>query len=288
MESPNLVQIFGSYQAWQGAEDTWFINFMNGSENMYLLEGTEKALLIDTGWGAGNLRQFVEKLTDKPISVVNTHFHPDHAGGNGEFSSVMVSAGWVTDMPSMKGDLAPFDFDRLPHPDYQKVVVGEGTVIDLGNRTVEIMDVQPAHCNSSLFLFDRANGLFFTGDELEAGQVNLFDNSRNTAAPYNVARRLENARANYARIKALEDRITMLLPNHNGFPIAFSYVDDFLGLIDHIYQGDALIEDKLNHPFIDKDPKAPFLCRVRWNKASIFIRKDEVMKVYGQERQAER
>jgi len=46
---PSLEQIFGSYVAWQAKEGTWFINFMNGSENMYLLEGEEKALLIDTG-----------------------------------------------------------------------------------------------------------------------------------------------------------------------------------------------------------------------------------------------
>ena len=35
---------------------------------MYLLEGDEKALLIDTGYGAENLREYVEKLTSKPIS----------------------------------------------------------------------------------------------------------------------------------------------------------------------------------------------------------------------------
>ena len=41
---------------------------MGDSEYMYLLEGDEKALLIDTGYGAGNLREYVEKLTSKPIS----------------------------------------------------------------------------------------------------------------------------------------------------------------------------------------------------------------------------
>jgi len=67
---PDLKQIFGSYTAWKADDATWFINFMNGSENMYLLEGDEKALLIDTGYGAGNLRAFVETLTDKPVLVV--------------------------------------------------------------------------------------------------------------------------------------------------------------------------------------------------------------------------
>lgn len=61
MEEPSLEMIFGNYTAWQAKEGTWFINFMNGSENMYLLEGEEKALLLVTGYGAGNLRKFVVK-----------------------------------------------------------------------------------------------------------------------------------------------------------------------------------------------------------------------------------
>ena len=83
MQQPTPEQIFGTYVPWEAKKGTWFINFMNGSQNIYLLEGKEKAMLIDTGWGAGNLRACVEKLTDKPLIVVNTHFHPDHSAGNG-------------------------------------------------------------------------------------------------------------------------------------------------------------------------------------------------------------
>ena len=49
---PDLLDIFASYTSWKYNEDTWIINFMDGSQNMYLLEGDEKALLIDTGWGS--------------------------------------------------------------------------------------------------------------------------------------------------------------------------------------------------------------------------------------------
>ena len=64
---------------------------------MYLLEGDEKALLIDTGYGAENLREYVEKLTSKPILVVNTHYHPDHAAGNGEFEAVYMNRNYRVD-----------------------------------------------------------------------------------------------------------------------------------------------------------------------------------------------
>lgn len=282
MEAPNLEQIFGSYVAWKADEQTWFINFMNGSENMYLLEGEKKALLIDTGYGAGNLRAFVEKLTEKPLLVVNSHYHPDHSAGNGEFERVYMSSGAAVDAPSVElPGAVPFDISKLPHPDYEKIYVGEGDSFDLGGRVIEVLDVKPAHCNSSLFFLDRGRRMLFCGDELEAGQVMMFDNSKNPNAPYDVRERLENFRANNCRLKALEDAYDWILPNHNGYPIAKSYIDDYIDLVDAVFAGTAAIEDKLNHPFVEMDPNSVNLCRVRWKKASIFIVKKEVMKVYG-------
>ena len=47
---------------------------------MFLIVGEEKAMLIDTGYGEGNLREIVEGITDKPVMVVDTHGHFDHIG----------------------------------------------------------------------------------------------------------------------------------------------------------------------------------------------------------------
>lgn len=282
---PTLEQIFGSYSSWEAKEGTWFINFMNGTENMYLLEGDERALLIDTGYGAGNLRAFVEKLTNKPIVVVNTHFHPDHAAGNGEFEIVYMSKGAEMDAPStLNPGAVPFDLTKLPYPDYQKIYVGEGDVIELGNRTIEVLDVKPAHCNSSLFFLDRKEGMLFCGDEIDAGQVMLFDNSQNPEAPYDVQERMINFRDNMLRLKKLDTAYEWLLPNHNGYPLAKSYIDDFIDLVDAVFAGTAEIEDKLNHPFVEMDQKADKLCRVRFKRASIFIEKEEVLKICGKEK----
>lgn len=279
MNQPSLEEIFGSYMAWKLDDTTWCINFMNGTENIYLLEGEEKALLLDTGWGAGNLRDFVEKLTDKEILVANTHFHPDHAAGNGEFEKVFMSEGAEIDKPSVGP--GPFDLSKLPYPNYERVYIGEGDKIELGGRTIEVLEVLPAHCNSSLFFLDRGHRMFFTGDELEAGQVNLFDNSNNPNAPYNVKEILDNFCKNNKRILELSGEFDYLLPNHNGVAIGKCYAQEFIELVEHIYTGDALVEDKLNHKYIEMDPKAPKLCRVRHKNASIFIKKSLLMEVYG-------
>lgn len=280
MQQPSLEEIFGSYMAWKLDDTTWCINFMNGTQNLYLLEGEEKALLLDTGYGTGTLREFVERLTDKEIIVANTHFHPDHSAGNGEFQKVFVSKGAEIDAPSING-FGPFDLNKLSYPDYEKIYIGEGDKIELGGRTVEVLEALPAHCNSSLFFLDRGHKMFFTGDELEAAQVLLYDNSNNPNAPYNVKERLDNFYKNNKRILELSEEYDYILPNHNGVVIAKSYVQEFIELVEHIYSGDAVIEDKLKHKFIEMDPKAPELCRVRYKNASIFIKKVLLMNVYG-------
>lgn len=280
MEAPNLTQIFGTYVSWKLDSATWIINFMNGSQNMYLLEGNDKALLIDTGWGAGNLRAYVERLTDKPLLVANTHYHPDHAAGNGEFESVYVSKTYALDEASMGG--VPFDITKLPYPDYEKVCVGSGDSIDLGGRKIEIIEARPAHSNSTLFFFDESHGMFFSGDDYESTQVLMYTGDNNPSLRFDIRNRLDNLKQNALDILSRKDSIRYLLPNHNGAPIAMDYIDDFIGLVDHIYKGDAIIEDKLNHPFIEQDDIAPQLCRVRWGLASIFVRKADVLEVYGE------
>lgn len=62
-----------------------------GMELMYLVEGAHTAALIDTGSGIGYLRAYVERLTDKPLIVLLTHGHVDHAMGAGPFERVYMS-----------------------------------------------------------------------------------------------------------------------------------------------------------------------------------------------------
>lgn len=277
MEEPSLVEVFGSYMAYRITADTFVISFMNGTEYMYLLEGQTRALLIDTGWGAGNLRAFVTGLTDLPVVVANTHYHPDHAGGNGEFEEVLMSSGSETDRFAVgKPGLTPFDTSKLPHPDYKHTFVGTGDEIDLGGRVIEVYNARDAHCFSSLFFFDRANGLFFCGDEFEAGQVNLFDNSCNPDSPYDARTCVNNFTANAQFIKSLAPAITYLLPNHNGTPIALSYIDDFLSLASEIISGTAVPLSDLKNRYIAADPKAPSLCRVEHGSAAVIMKRSDV------------
>ena len=56
-----------------------------GGEQSYLIEGREKAMLIDGLAGVGSLKVFVRELTDLPVTLVNTHGHVDHIGADFEY-----------------------------------------------------------------------------------------------------------------------------------------------------------------------------------------------------------
>ena len=60
-------------------------------DSVFLLVGTERALLLDTGIGLGDLRGLVEEITDKPYDVVITHGHMDHVGGAAWFDKVYLN-----------------------------------------------------------------------------------------------------------------------------------------------------------------------------------------------------
>lgn len=60
--------------------------------NSYLVLGSRRAVLFDTGMGIGNIREVVERLTDLDVLVINSHYHFDHVGGNSRFAQIAIHA----------------------------------------------------------------------------------------------------------------------------------------------------------------------------------------------------
>ena len=77
------------YPMVQFKKDTWEIDEFDCA-SMFLLIGTEKAMLIDCGMGIGDLRGAVEMLTDKPILLVLSHGHIDHTGNVRQFGEAWI------------------------------------------------------------------------------------------------------------------------------------------------------------------------------------------------------
>lgn len=155
----------------------WIISD-HGSDNIYLVEGSDSALLIDTGLGVADLATRVRKITDLPFAVINTHGHPDHAGSNYQFSKVYIhpadsAAARAYNSPetrqsaskNMTGETAPPSeelFNGTPF-NTELIPVREGHLFRLGGRNIRVIEA-PGHTPGEICLLDIENRLLFTGD----------------------------------------------------------------------------------------------------------------------------
>ncbi|MFR8170146.1 MAG: MBL fold metallo-hydrolase [Marvinbryantia sp.] len=148
------------FQSEKIAPGTW--KNVSDGDYFYLVEGDEEALVIDSGYGCGNVREYCQSLTEKPVRyIANTHDHFDHTANNVYFDCAFMAAESVPLATRPFPSFAGIDFPR----DYKIEVIDEGYVFHLGNRDLEVFKM-PDHAVGSLLFLDRKERLLFAGDEL--------------------------------------------------------------------------------------------------------------------------
>jgi glyoxylase-like metal-dependent hydrolase (beta-lactamase superfamily II) len=196
----------------------------------FLIVGSGRAVLFDSGLGVAPIGPVVKRITGLPVTVINSHTHFDHVGGNAEFVDVR-NLDTPYSLASARGEVSEslreyasetLAEDRvcgaLPAgvtsrdyaiPTWRVAAhVREGEVIDLGDRRVEVLGT-PGHTPDSLSLLDRANGLLFTGDTYYSGEIYLWTPETDLAA-YTVS---------IEKLARLEPGLKKILPAH-GPPVA--------------------------------------------------------------------
>ncbi|HET6347172.1 MAG TPA: MBL fold metallo-hydrolase [Myxococcota bacterium] len=139
---------------------------------IYLLFGTQKALLLDTGATASAatfpLRQTVEGLltahygaAQRPqiqLIVAHSHAHGDHRAADGQFAGQAAT----TVVGTSQAAVAAF-FGVQTWPD-------QVVSYDLGDRVLQVIPI-PGHEASHIALYDARTGLLLTGDSLYPGRL---------------------------------------------------------------------------------------------------------------------
>lgn len=189
-----------------------------------LLIGKEKAILIDTGCGIGNLRKAVEEVTDKPIILVNTHTHLDHLGSNHQFDEItmldhplphhfaekgaphqklqteilaenLVTPPWPQGFDRRSFYLPPFSVSRW---------FKDGERLHLGGEELEVIHTPGEACDH-VCLLDRAHRLLFCGDILLHGPV--WTHLEGGSLPELIT--------SYRKLMSYFDEFDHLMPGHN-------------------------------------------------------------------------
>lgn len=134
---------------------------INPYVDMYLIEGSHRALLVDAGDSNGDLMGYLRKLTDKPIDLLITHGHGDHVAGMAQFEKVYMSHKDIGILNTFTG----FNVDKS-----MVVDLHDREIFDLGHCKIEVI-MLPGHTYGSVVLLDRERQLLFTSDSLGSGTI---------------------------------------------------------------------------------------------------------------------
>ena len=246
----SLPQKIGTFQSWfevyKVSDGTFAICEPGHWEGVisYLIEGRNEAVLFDTGMGIGDIKKVVEQLTRLKVSVVNSHTHFDHIGGNHQFDEIAVFDNKVEierletgkTIEELRGEMTQENLYRpLPkgfNSEMYRILPSKPTrllkheeLIDLGNRKLKVLHT-PGHSPGCICLLDMKSRELFTGDTFYLSS--LF-------AHFPESDFLTYSRtANY--LASLEPSISVLRPSHDDSRCQPFAESEFLVRLAKAYQ----------------------------------------------------
>ncbi len=220
------------------SEDTWRIE--DEGVRFFLLAGTNKALLIDSGMQIHNAKEIAGQLVSLPVELLNTHGDRDHVGSNDEFESFYMhpaEASNYYNTQKKKGNFVP---------------VENGDVIDLGGRRLEIISI-PGHTPGSVAILDVDNRVLYGGDTVQDGTIFMFGVQREFHAYLHSLKKLE----------ALSGQFDSIYPSHGTIPVKPDLIPKLHEAALKVLAGDIKAEDAEFHGMALKKYDAgcaSFLC----------------------------
>ena len=182
----------------------------------FLIEGENRALLIDAGSDTGEMKQIVERLTDKPYSLVITHADPDHIHCLSQFAEAWMSPSEYSKLHNETGT------DPVLHP------LWDGDIFDLGGITLEVI-MNPGHTNGCCTFLDRKNRRLIGGDSIQrGGELYMYGDYRDLLAAIHS---LERIRDKYMA------SFDLIYPAHAECPIPASVIPELRDRLEDMLHG---------------------------------------------------
>ena len=222
-----------------------------GDPWMYLIIGGQKAMLVDTGFGLGDLKGLCSVLAPgKELIVVNTHGHPDHAYGNAQFEKVYCHE---YDVPMLRaqnehlwdylfegsdrisGKTIWAEFDRediIPFCPYEIIGCPDGHMFDLGGDfEVELIHMGGHTAGCCAFL-EKKTGSLFIGDDLISMRVGM--HAAPPDAPYSEFMTVSTMRSAFRRLSSRKAEFSHVYTGHFATDLENTTIDSMLEACDAI------------------------------------------------------
>ncbi|MBQ9118284.1 MAG: MBL fold metallo-hydrolase [Clostridia bacterium] len=232
-----------------------------GQVYVYLLVGKERAALIDSGYGGKRWDKLIKKYTDKPVTVLITHAHIDHALGARFFDEAYVHEAdegiWYesNDKAFLATNFARFTPPVLDEEEREFLLPPQSVVeadrplpkffagrteFDLGGRKLLIVHT-PGHSQGCCCFIDEGSGACFTGDTLSK-YVWLQLRESTTLSTFEES--LRSLKNQFER-----EGVEVIYPAHGEKMPAIETVYKYFSLIEKIKRGETL-QKPLHHPIV--------------------------------------
>lgn len=193
--------------------DTWRIE--DNDVRFFVLEGTEKAVMIDSGMNTSDAGEIAGRLTSKPLELLNTHADRDHISGNSAFGRFYMHP-------------AEEENYRAAGGAGTVVPLSEGQIIELGNRPLEIIEI-PGHTPGSVAILDINRRVLISGDSVQDGKIFMFGKFRN----------LKEYIPSMKKLLKYADRFDSIYPSHGSIPVEPGIIPKLIEDAEQILAGKA-------------------------------------------------
>ena len=256
--------LYGIYtESLDGMGDPW----------IYLILGPEKAMLIDTGFGVGDLKGLVNEISgNMPLIVVNTHCHFDHSWGNFQFERVYCHEHEVPCLKAKQnphiwdylfdehGDCIWTQFDRndiIPFQNYEIVGCPNGHLFNLGGDYEIELVFLPGHTPGHAAFLDKTNRILFAGDDACFGAV--FIPGPEPGDPYGKYATVSEFRNQLAKLVTRVDEFDGIFPGRGLVDLGTIMLVNILEACDSVLAKPEACDNKVEMTFGG-------VSRVRYNK----------------------
>lgn len=231
--------------------------------HMYLVTGTKRAALVDTGLGmSGDLDKVVRSLTNLPVVCLVTHCDPDHAGSAAQFNDIHMSNRdqILMDNGSL-AKMARFGTAQAVADDKERVRyfkkhmvkaetflyknIEDGEVFDLGGRSLVAISL-PGHTEGSMCFWNKEDNYCLVGDAVA--------NINSPVLFFKKCLPLEEYKDNLIQFIAQVGEDCQLYSGHNEDALSKDLISEILSLCDEVLHRKTQNDVPYMPPFLKEAP----------------------------------
>ncbi len=207
-----------------------------GGVRIFAFTGGERPLIIDSGYGKGDLKTALNEVAPEIGEMLLTHTDRDHMGGASLFSKVYMHPDEEEHFGSFDGSIS---------------YVNDGDIINAGMYKLRVIHL-PGHTPGSIALLCEEHGFLISGDSVSIAPIFMFGEGRD----------LPEYIKSLEKLASLRDSFGVIYPSHGPLPLETDILDDLI-------EGAKLL---LNNELTPFDPPMPLPCKVYSHKRAKFLK----------------